>query len=106
MVSRERLFLSVLGALYLTDQRLIFLPYLYTLSWSPVVLDIADIDCCGEASIPSYRNLAHLVLSIGWYVQVGGHRHFFVSLGQGDKEAWLRAISSVANVPVGQRRAF
>ena len=88
-MSRERLFMAVLGVLYLTNERLIFCPYLYTLSWSPVVLDIGGIDAIGETTIPWYRNLAHLFVSAAWYVKVG----------------WLRAISSVTNVLMGQPHA-
>jgi hypothetical protein len=105
-VSRERVLLSALGLLYLTDQRLVFCPYLFTLSWTPLITELQTVTACGEALMPSYRNLAHLFVSIGWYVEVPGHRHFFVSLSEDDKDEWIRAISSVANVPIGERRAF
>ncbi len=105
-VSRERLFMVVLGMLYLTNERLIFCPYLYTLSWSPVVLDIGEIDAIGEATIPWYRNLAHLFVSSAWYVKVGKRRYFFASLSENDKDGWFRAISSVTNVLMGQPHAF
>src|SRR2546428_6561583 len=69
-VNRERLFMDVLGLLYLTNQRLIFLPYLYTLSWSPVIVDLtagsnfgfstfplsAWRSCCTAASRPGIPN--------------------------------------------------
>jgi len=101
-VSRERLFMAVLGVLYLTNERLIFCPYLYTLSWSPVVLDIGGIDAIGETTIPWYRNLAHLFVSAAWYVKVDKRRYFFASLNENDKDGWFRAISSVTNVLMGQ----
>ncbi len=105
-VSRERLFMVVLGMLYLTNERLIFCPYLYTLSWSPVVLDIGEIDAIGEATIPWYRNLAHLFVSAAWYVKVGKRRYFFASLNENDRDDWFRAISSVTNVLMGPPHAF
>ena len=101
-MSRERLFMAVLGVLYLTNERLIFCPYLYTLSWSPVVLDIGGIDAVGEATIPWYRNFAHLFVSAAWYVKVGKRRYFFASLNENDKDGWFRAISSVTDVLMGQ----
>ncbi len=73
MVGRERLLMEVLGLLYMTNRRLIFLPYLYTLSWSPLIVDLG----------------------------------FFTSLwGTDERNDWVTAVSSAANVPFGQSRAF
>ena len=105
-MSRERLFMAVLGMLYLTNERLIFCPYLFALSWSPVVLDIGRIDAIGEGTIPWYRNLAHLFVSAAWYVKIGKRRYFFTSPNENDRDGWFRAISSVTNVLVGQPHAF
>ena len=104
-MSRERPFVAAFGTLYLTDQRLIFCPYLYTLSWSPVIVDIAEIDGIGEATMPWYRNLAFLFVRTAWYLTVGKSRYFFTSLSESERDGWLRTISSVANVPIGQSHA-
>src|SRR3989441_4467317 len=56
-VNRERLFMDVLGLLYLTNQRLIFLPYLYTLSWSPVIVDLTAVESFCSATLPLYRSI-------------------------------------------------
>src|SRR2546426_11254567 len=56
-VNRERLFMDVLGLLYLTNQRLIFLPYLYTLSWSPVIVDLTAVAAFRSATLPSYPSI-------------------------------------------------
>ncbi len=105
-MSRERLLMAVLGMLYLTNERLIFCPYLFALSWSPVVLDIKGIDAIGEGTIPWYRNLAYLFVSAAWYVNVGKRRYLFASLNENDRDGWFRAISSVTNVLMGQPHAF
>ena len=96
----------VLGVLYLTDQRLIFCPYLYTLSWSPVIVDVGGIESIGAATIPWYRSLSNLFTSTAWYVKVGQRVHFFSSMSESDKDGWITAVSSVANVPVGQPRPY
>jgi len=107
MVSRERLFVEVLGLLHLTNQRLIFLPYLYTLSWSPIIVDLGAIESVGSATMPWYRSISNLFTSTSWYVKVRKRVHFFSSMsGSGDRDSWLTAVSSVANVPIGQPRAF
>src|SRR2546426_3005901 len=62
-VNRERLFMDVLGLLYLTNQRLIFLPYPYTLSWSPVIVDLTAVESFGSAPLPLYRSLSNLFTS-------------------------------------------
>ena len=106
-MTRERLFIVVLGVLYLTNQRLIFCPYLYTLAWSPIIVHIEGIETIGTATIPWFRSLSHLFTSTGWHVKVGRRIHFFSSMsGSDDRDGWLMAISSVANVPIGQPRAF
>ena len=107
MVSRERLFVEVLGLLHLTNQRLIFLPYLYTLSCSPIIVDLGAIESVGSATMPWYRSISNLFTSTSWCVKVRKRVHFFSSMsGSGDRDSWLTAVSSVANVPIGQPRAF
>ncbi len=107
MVSRERLFVEVLGMLYLTNQRLIFCPYLYTLAWSPIIVDLGAIESVGSATMPWYRSISNLFTSTSWYVKVRKRVHFFSSIsGSDDSDSWLTAVSSVANVPIGQPRAF
>jgi hypothetical protein len=105
-IGRGRLFRAIIGTLYLTNERLIFCPHAYSLSWSPVVIENTDIGELGDARVPSFRNLAHLFVSIAWYVKASDRTHFFTSLtGETDKEAWLRAISSLTDVPIGETRA-
>ena len=106
-VNRERLFMDVLGLLYLTNQRLIFLPYLYTLSWSPVIVDLTAVESFGSATLPWYRSISNLFTSTSWYVKVRKRVHVFSSMsGSEDRDSWLTAVSSVANVPIGRPRAF
>ena len=106
-VNRERLFMDVLGLLYLTNQRLIFLPYLYTLSWSPVIVDLTAVESFGSATLPWYRSISNLFTSTSWYVKVRKRIHVFSSMsGSEDRDSWLTAVSSVANVPIGRPRAF
>ena len=107
MVGRERLLMEVLGLLYLTNRRLIFLPYLYTLSWSPLIVDLGAIESVGPATIPWYRSISNLFTSTSWYVKVRKRIHVFSSMsGSEDRDSWLTAVSSVANVPIGRPRAF
>jgi len=107
MVGRERLLMEVLGLLYLTNRRLIFLPYLYTLSWSPLIVDLGAIESVGPATIPWYRSISNLYTSTSWYFKVGKRVHFFTSLwGTDERNDWVTAVSSAANVPFGQSRAF
>jgi len=105
MVSRERLFVVALGMLYLTNQRLIFCPYLYTLAWSPIIVDLGAIESVGSPRMSWYRSLSHLFISTSWYVKVRKRVHFFSSMSESDnRDSWLTAVSSVANVPIVQSR--
>jgi hypothetical protein len=107
MVSRERVFVVALGVLYLTNQRLIFCPYLYTLAWSPIIVDLGAIQSVGSATLPWYRSISNLFTSTSWYVKVRKRVYFFTSLsGVDGRHDWVTAVSSVANVPIGQPRAF
>jgi hypothetical protein len=106
MVSRERLFVVALGMLYLTNQRLIFCPYLYTLAWSPIIVDLAAIESVGPATMPWYRSISNLFTSTSWYFKGRKRVHFFSSMSGSDRDGWLTDVSSAANVPIGQPRAF
>jgi len=103
---RHRLFLAVAGALYLTNQRLIFCPYLYTLSWSPIIVEIEAVTSLGAARMPIYRSISHLFVSTEWYVTAGKRTYYFSSMSEDDRDRWLAALSSAAGVPIGERRVF
>ena len=100
LADRERFVTAPKGLLCLTNQRLIFCPYRYMLSWSAVTIPLGEIVDVGEKQMSFLRRLVDFFALHAWYVRTRHRRYIFWSPEEETETScsradWLRAVATL-----------